>query len=423
MQTLTAAEPLPFDALDLPPEEVARRFRLALELGRPRWVWPELPVAHWRASLRAIEQLLRERLARPDEPARLTVPAGHRAMGIAAFTSGTGPLLGHWAELGLLRTHPQTEALLRLHLAHGRVRAERRAAVLADVVRRLHAAGVAPVIVKGMHTAAALFPEPGTRPMSDLDLVLRPAEAPRAEHALAAGGYLHQSSARVETPLHADWVPPGTTPRIPSLELEHADAPFSVNLRGGFVFPLFRSRLIDLGEPAPGDLKPWIQPGARVLDGAWLIAYLAAHASRFRTNLTLIRLAELVLAARAGVDWDRLVAVLAESGTTQFVYPAIALADRIAPGSFPVLRDLERAALPRHRRMFAAARPADVQPAGDQELSDYVFWSRGARQTLDALLEVALPPTPLRDWPGLWVRRARLAWARATRLAPGPGQG
>jgi len=423
MQTLTAVEPLPLDALDLPPEEVARRFRLAMELGRPRWLWPEMPVPHWRASLHAIQQVLRERLARPDHPARLGVPYGPRPLGVAAFTSGTGALLGYWAEAGLLRTHPEAEALLRLHLAHGRARAERREAILDDVLERLHRAGVEPVLVKGMHTAAALFPEPGTRPMSDIDLVLRPEQATRAEQALASGGYLQQRSARVESPFHADWTPPGASLRIPSLELEHVGSPLSVNLRGGFVFPVFGRRRIDLGEPSDADLRPWTDPGARVLHDAWLIAYLAVHASRFRTNLTLVRMVELVLAARAGIDWSRLLTLLEGSGAAPFAYPALALAERLAPGSFPILRELERSALPRHRRMFATAWPADVQPAGDWELSDYVFWSSGPRQTLAAIMAVALPPAPIRDWPGVWMRRARLAWARATRLSLRPGQG
>jgi hypothetical protein len=417
MRTLDPPVQLPFDALDLSPETVALRFRQAMALGRPRWVWPDVPVAQWRASLHAIEGTLRSRLAQPDRPARLESPAGARVLGIAAFSSGTGPLLGHWAEGGLLDTAPDTAALLLLHLAHGRARAQRRAELLGDVIHRMHTAGVVPVIVKGMHTASALFPEPGTRPMSDLDLVLRPEDFPRAEQSLSAAGYQHLSAGRVESPLHADWLPPGSTLDIPSLELDHVRSPLLVNLRGGFLFPVLGRRVLRLGEPGAGDLRAWHQPAAQVLEGAWMLTYLAVHASLMRSSLTLIRLTELVLAARAMEDWDRLTTLLRETGAGPNAYPAIRLAERLAPGSFPapVLRELERHALRRHRRLYDQASPADAQPSGERELVDFLYWVAGPRDLARLLLHLAVPDRPLRHWPAFWARRLRLAWNRIFR--------
>lgn len=422
--TLLSAEPLPFDAFDAPPEEIARRFRQALELGRPRWLWPDLAVADWRESLRAIEATLRALLTgRPV--ARLEAPAGARALGVAAFTSGTGALLGHWIERGQVEADADCEALLRLHLAHGRARWPLLEQALRQGAAALHAHGIPSVLVKGMHTARVLFPEPGTRPMSDVDLVVGPQDFAAAEAALRAVGFTPVAATRESVPPHADWIPPGAPRSLPSLELGHAHAPLALNLRGGFAYPVFGSLRVDLGTPAPRDLRDWSEPGVQVLDGAWELAYLAVHASHHRTNLTLVRMLELVLAARATTDWHRFAALLRDHRAEPFVYPAVALAESLAPGTFPAaqLGALERRALARHRRIFATARPADVQPPGESTLADYVFWADGPAQWLRAVLAVAVPRAPLRLWPWLWQRRARLAWARMSRLRPRAGEG
>jgi len=73
-------------------------------------------------------------------------------------------------------------------------------ASLAEVVAALHAEGIDPIVLKGGALAGTLYPNPGLRPMGDLDLLV-PAEAmEQAGAVLSAIGY-HQTrrlSARME---------------------------------------------------------------------------------------------------------------------------------------------------------------------------------------------------------------------------------
>src|SRR5687767_9469789 len=100
------------DALDLSPDEVNARMRDARARGQPFFPWPDLTPGDWRASLGAIQTAVSEALARDERadvtPVRLEAPAGPRALGIASFTSGTGPLLGFWFESGHLTSDADT---------------------------------------------------------------------------------------------------------------------------------------------------------------------------------------------------------------------------------------------------------------------------------------------------------------------------
>ncbi|HEX2080342.1 MAG TPA: nucleotidyltransferase family protein [Longimicrobium sp.] len=328
------APALPFGALDMTADEVERRFRQARERGTPRWLWPELPVERWMAGRREIVRVAGELLA--GRPARLDAgdAVGAEALGIAAFTLGMGALLGHWIERGSLQARPSTAALLRLHLEHGRARAERAAAELDAALAVLAAAGATATVIKGMHTARAFFPEPGTRPMTDIDLVIDPEHVPAAERALAAAGYQRLRGDFQRHPYHADWRPPGHSGRDASLALAHRDNPLTVNLHASFDRTTGTGTL-RMGTPGPGDTAamPGVRTPSRVLAGPFLLATLAAHAAEHRENLLLVRVVELVLAMRAGADVTALRAFLDARRMAHHVYPALALAERLAPGT------------------------------------------------------------------------------------------
>jgi hypothetical protein len=324
---------LPFDALDLAPAEVDRRFALAHARGTPRWLWPELPVERWAAGRRDVVRVTGEVLAGRTAALDPRGEVGAEAIGIAAFTLGMGPLLGHWIAAGSLDAEPRTAAVLALHLEHGRARAEKLDGVLDATLAALASAGVGATVIKGMHTARALFPEPGTRPMSDVDLVIEPHDVPAAEEALAAAGFARQSAEFQRYPYHADWRPPGEDGRLRSLLLSHRDNPLTLNLHD--VFDRFpgHGRVL-LGTPGPADTgeMPGVRTPARVLAGPFLVAYLAAHASEQRENLLLVRLVELVLAMRT-VDTASLREFLHARRMAHHVYPALALAERLASGT------------------------------------------------------------------------------------------
>jgi hypothetical protein len=104
-----------------------------------------------------------------------------------------------WARLGALGLHDDVPASLRAPLlAEERVCRGRHAHALRHVpalAARLERDGLLPVLLKGLAYATWLYPEPWTRPAGDVDLLLRPDEAARAERLLLADGY-------VPTPLH-----------------------------------------------------------------------------------------------------------------------------------------------------------------------------------------------------------------------------
>lgn len=324
---------LPFHALDLAPAEVDRRFAQAHARGTPRWLWPELAVDRWIAGRRQILRATGDALAGRSAALDAQGEIGAEALGIAAFTMGMGPLLGHWIGTGALDAEPRTAALLALHLEHGRARAGKLGGVLDAALAALGSAGVRGTVIKGMHTARALFPEPGTRPMSDVDLVVAPADIPAAEEGLAAAGFVRQGADYQRRPYHADWRAPGEDGVLRSLMVDHRDNPLALNLHDGFDrFPA-HGRVI-LGTPGAADTAemPGVRTPARVLAGPFLVAYLAAHASEQRENLLLVRIVELVLAMR-GADTAALRDFLHARRMAHHVHPALALAERLAPGA------------------------------------------------------------------------------------------
>lgn len=323
--------PLPFHALDQDAAEVDRRLAQAHARGTPRWFWPELPVTRWAAGRREVVRAAGQVLA--GRRTALDGEVGADALGVAAFTLGMGPLLGYWSEAGMLDAEPRTAAVLALHLAHGRARADRLAGVLDAGLEALASAGVAATVVKGAHTARALFPDPGTRPMSDVDLVVAPDQVPAAEGALAGAGFTRQRADYQRRPYHADWRPPGEDGRLRSLLLAHRDNPLALNLHDGFDRFAARGR-VSLGVPGAGETgeMPGVRTPARVLAGPFLVAYLAAHASEQRENLLLVRLVELVLALRR-TDPAALRPFLHARRMAHHVYPALALAERLVPGT------------------------------------------------------------------------------------------
>jgi hypothetical protein len=383
--------PLPFHALDQDAAEVERRFAQAHARGTPRWLWPEISVEQWMAGRREVVRAAGEVLA--GRSAALGAAVGADALGVAAFTLGMGPLLGCWIESGMLDAEPRTAAVLALHLAHGRARAARLAVVLDAALAAFASAGVGATVVKGMHTARALFPDPGTRPMSDVDLVVAPGDVPAAEAALAAAGFVRRRAEYQRRPYHADWGPPGEDDRLRSLLLTHRDNPLTLNLHDGFDRFPGRGR-VALGTPDAGEAgaMPGAHVPARVLAGPFLVAYLAAHASEQRENLLLVRLVELVLALR-GTDPALLRAFLRARGMAHHVYPALVLAERLAPGTLDggFRAWLEAESGPRARDAVAALDLAMLQRMHQPVAGGQTLGARGPLDRVRSALHWLVP--------------------------------
>ena len=245
------------DSLDLAPELIQQRLRWARAQGHPFYLWPDMPVGEWRASLREIERVTTHILADGSPPVlALPLTADTRKMGVAAFTSGMGALLGYWIEVGRLTAGAEVEDLLGLHLYHGRERARLLSDELHKALEVLGTVGIDPIAIKGAHTAHIYFPEPGTRPASDLDLVIGLDEVREASRALREAGYVETN--RQGRPYKSDWVPPGASTTIRSLEVTHRDDPITVAphhsrsqlLRGGHGLLRASRGLVDSAPPS-----------------------------------------------------------------------------------------------------------------------------------------------------------------------------
>ena len=374
---------LPFDALDMPPERIAASFRWAREQGHPGYVWPDVPIAEWRAALHGIERVTSALLTAPQAPPRLaTRPGSTLALSVAAYTSGLGPYLGHAIETGALEADDEAAALLALHLEHACRRARRLDAELARALDVLGNAGILVTVLKSMHTAREYFPEPAMRPAADIDLAVPKEDLAAAERALIDAGYTLER--RQPRPRQSTWVPPGAPTQLRSLALVHADDPFTLDLHASLDRDFFGIRTVRFG-PLDAATRPWpeLHHAARALTQPLLLAYLAVHASQGLHNLTLLRLVEIVRVARADaaagrLRWPELIAWLERADALRFAYPALELAERLAPGTVdPDARAaLAAAATPRMARVLADLRPADAQRPERLSIEERLMWAR-----------------------------------------------
>jgi hypothetical protein len=380
--------------------EVQRRMLWARRQGRPAWLWPDVPIEAWRAALAGIEAAIVAILA-GDGDARLEGDAP--AVGLAGYTSGMGPLLGRWVEEGRLRTNGSVAAVLRGHLAHNRLRETRMAAAGVELVEQLAARGVETIVLKGAHTGHAYFPEPGARPASDVDLLVAARDAPSAEAAMAACGLSLKGRGRWES----TWCDPdgGSAPR--SLSYVHAEDPWSADLHSslnisvGGGAPLAN---LDRAHPMASGGRWPADPRARVLDQPLLLLHLAAHAGAGWQNLTLLRQVELALVIRqdlaAGrLSWGEFLEAGACTGALGYAYPALHLADKLAPGAVPdqVLAACAAQAPAGVRRALARLTPATAHRVERNSVREHFMWAPGWRGGLRLLASDLFPAG--RSWP------------------------
>ena len=172
---------------DLDPDEIQARFAWAKRRGLSKWLWPDIHPKLWRAALSDVAGVLGHILS--DRPGDVLLDGDPRILSLAAYTSGTGPLLGYFVECGKLRATPGVSAMLAVHLAHGRDRMGMLRQEAIAATRLLADKGIHAIVSKGMHTAFVYFPEPGCRPVSDIDLIVRPDELERAEEIFRSHGY------------------------------------------------------------------------------------------------------------------------------------------------------------------------------------------------------------------------------------------
>ncbi len=371
---------------DLDPNEIRARIAWAKRRGLSKWLWPDIHPQHWREALSEIESVLRHILS--NQPGDVLLEGDPRSLSLAAYTSGTGPLLGYFAERDELRATGMVSDMLAFHLGQNRDRMEmlRREAVAAT--RLLADKGIRAIVSKGMHTAFVYFPEPACRPVSDIDLIVGPEELERAEEIFRSSGYRGTVMSRV--PYQCDWTPEGvsTTPR--SLLHVHACDPWSIDLQTTLDRHLRDIAIVPLDRTASGGrLATWpVSSDARVLRQPLLLAVLAAHASQQLINLSLVRLVELALVVRADeasgeLDWDALMRLLNEIGP-RYAYPAFFACEKLLPGTIApaILRACEADAPAGLRRLLAGRAVSSLQPLDRHSFAERYMWISGWRNRL-----------------------------------------
>jgi hypothetical protein len=399
--------------------EVRARFDWARRRGHPAWLWPETEVGAWVAALRSIERVTAGILA-GRTGARLDGDA--TAIGIAGYTSGMGPLLGYWIEQGVVDASTQAAEVLIRHLRHNRARMAWLTAVASEVVERLTAAGVGVMVTKGIHTSHAYFPEPGTRPLSDIDLRISPEEVGEAERVLTGAGYRPVLVQR--NPYKCDWAP-AASPTVPrSLSLTHERDPFTLDVHASLnrnFFGVSVVRLEALLARSPANIWSPCR-AAQVPRQPLLLLLLAAHASEGLHGLSLIRLVELTWVIRRDVergalDWAEAADAAEEVGALRFAYPALALCERLAPGSVPpeILARFGARATPAMRRILDRVAPATAQRLDRLSIEERFMWA-GTPVERARRLAYALWPAPAGRSVG---ELGRIYARRAWRLAQG----
>ncbi|HEX6631490.1 MAG TPA: nucleotidyltransferase family protein, partial [Gemmatimonadaceae bacterium] len=401
-------------------DDVAARGRAWLATGDPGALWPELAPGTLQPAADAVGAAVAAILR--GQRATLGADDGRDAyaIGIAGLITGTGPLLGHWVERGALDASAPVAAVLARHLEQGRRRMERIAAGVAPALAALHDGGLAPAVIKGFHTAHAYFPEPAARPIGDVDVVVAPRDVAAAEALLRDAGFA--PSDVIEAPYKRDWYPPDDDGRTRSYELWHARDRWKLELHDGLNFGQLARYGVRLGDAAPFD-GAWRVGGVpvRVATQPLLVCLLAAHLGTEPYASRLLRLVELTLVIRrdtecGGLDWAAVRELLERSGALRFTYPALALAQRLAPGTVDDALLARARAVSTHltRRVVDRLTPTAPVVQDGVSLAERLMWARGP---VDIARRVALMAMPV---PGQTWRHSLLAYhGRVRRLLAG----
>jgi hypothetical protein len=390
--------------------------------GDPQCLWPHVRATDRLQAHERIASAAKQLLEDGSTSAFLRADGEDEvnATGVAAYVAGMGPLLGHWIASGRLGASACLSTLMMAHLEHGRVRAAKLEAELAHVLEVCKSHGVDAIVLKGAHLGHEYFAEPGLRPASDIDLLFHPDRLARAHVALRAAGFYE--SRRTTYHERSEWNRRGVVQQLHTLDLDHADNPWSLDVHTRVEKSYFRGLRAGFGDSPFRQTRAWTLHGqpALVFLQPLLTAYLALNASYGIDELRLLRIVELVfvlrqdLAARR-LDLAALSDLIARTGTARFVYPAFELAERLAPGTLPgpFRRTLEAAATPRMRRVVAEAHSRGMH-LPQRSLGEKLMWARGPVEIGRNLLDMLRPPDD-----GLSFAELRRSYVRRLRRAVG----
>lgn len=280
---------------------------------------------------------------------------------------------------------------------------------------------VVPVVLKGFHTARAYFEEPGVRRMSDVDLLVAPDQVDRAESALRASGF--RATGPRMTPYKQDWIGAGTEERVFSVEASDERTKWVIELHSSLDRTYHPGAVARLDSQRSRTI-PFEVCNRRLLALAppVLLLALACHCSQELGSSRLLRIVEIIRVIRteraAGrLDWVDFLATLERTGAARYAYPALVLAEDLAPGTV----DARVLALGARESTWAARHTVRrLVPAGgsieELGLLRQIMWMRGPVAILHRAMRLIAPSSQGR--PGLlpsW--RVRLRQMRAGTLS------
>jgi hypothetical protein len=284
------------------------------------------------------------------------------------------------ANLARLGVHHPFLAGLEEARAATAERNRRHLATVADVVRRLEAAGVPALALKGVALLVSGIEDPADRPMSDIDLLVRPADVVRASAALRAAGWSTRAC------------PSRLRPYLKAFDFEHADGRRRIDLH---------QYLTDYGSTPEAEAALWSRASRRDLEGAPVLVPDPAdlllqvcagglRVYRFR-NLRWVVDAHAILAKEgARIDWR---AFVAQARARRMVLPlrdclvTLAAGFRlpVAKGALDALRRAHASRADLRRYRVLASQERSLRRLVEKTLELYRFGARATRGSGRAL--------------------------------------
>ncbi len=326
-----------------------------------------------------------------------------REIALSALVLGLAPMLEFRLRQWKLELEPPAMGQLRAAREAGQKRYAALTEQLGELLGALEAEGVRPLVLKGCHLAACVYPTPGLRPMSDIDLLFRPEELEGAHFTLLRLGYEMR-----EKPAHLG---PGIVKHTRTYRRPGpADATPNPYLSGDF------NRTV---EPHASLEESWfglrcditagvLERSVSVQAAGWrgrglgpedLLLHLCVHLA-FHLVMgapSLVQLMDIDWVLRWGqpiMNWSEFLGRVAGTRSTPFVYVALFLADRTWGSAIPgeVLQALSREcpeAVRRHaerlslEEVLARTQRAPLRTLGQRVLRGFQDRSEAARWAAD----------------------------------------
>lgn len=318
------------------------------------------------------------------------------------------PMLAHLhgiAPLVAASADPLPPSLAAVFLRHAQlsaVRAERLLALRDAFLIASRDCGASPIALKGARTVDTLYPEPGLRPMADLDFLCAAADLEACRMAATRLGLVALGG----TPRHAVFGASGA--RVVAILAEHPGNPIKVEVH---------TRLMERFFGDAVDVTPAIQhPGGQIGHAIHALLHASQHAMARTLRFCQMIDIGLMFQRFDRSDWQSLEDALLPLGL-EWVYPPLALAQVYFPGVVDagVLARARRAAPWLARRAVWRISDLSYSAIGDGGLRVRLRWARRPIQALGAPSGAFLAAAARRD-PG---RANELAPAFAP--APRPG--